>query len=77
MVENIFYEKLKDLMPVLEEEIDEIKKAIRDYEYFKQDYTSKKYLEDLFNEIQDASIVLLSMFNTVRLKLRNIIEGEI
>ena len=73
MPKNIFYEKLEDLMPVLEEEIVEIKKAIRDYEYFKQDYTSKSYLEKVYDEIQDASIVLLSMFNTVRLKLKNII----
>ena len=74
---GVYYEKLKALYPVLLEEIGELGEALEVYETMRDLTVSEAYLVNLYDEIQDVSIVLLSMFSTVRLKLKGHIKGDI
>ena len=79
-MEHIFYEKIDNLYICLVEEIEEIGEAIENYKFHKIEKTvniTEELLQHVYDEIQDASIVLLSMFSTVRLKLKEVIKGEI
>ena len=60
MVDNIYFEYVDELIPVLSEEIQEIIEAV--WEYKECHLENKEHeLKQIYNEIQDASIVLLSM----------------
>lgn len=77
-MKNIFYEKIDELYICLVEEIEEIGKAINEYKkYEKYEPLQRTFLNDIYNEIQDSSIILLSMFSTVRLKIDVKIDGDI
>ena len=77
-MKHIFYEKIDELYICLVEEIEEIGEAIKEYKKNVGILGIRKvFLNDVYNEIQDASIVLLSMFSTVRLKLNEKIDGTI
>lgn len=66
----IFYEKIDDLEPIFREESQELLDELEDYRDFKNN------LDRLYEEIQDVSIVLLSLYNTVRLMKDGIIKEE-
>ena len=64
--EFIRYEKLQDLYPILLEEIDELKEAIEAEDF-----------EAVYEECQDVSMVLISVFNTVRLIKKGYVKERI
>ncbi len=65
---RIFFEKINDLEPVLREEFMELLDELEDYRDFENN------LDRLYEEIQDVSIVLLSLYNTVRLMKEGVIK---
>lgn len=77
-MKNIYYENIDELYICLVEEIEEIGKAINQYKKYKShEPLQRVFLNDVYDEIQDATIVLLSMFSSVRLKIDGVIDGEI
>jgi NTP pyrophosphatase (non-canonical NTP hydrolase) len=72
---GIFYEHIDELMKVLNEEVGELDQAV--FIYKRNVHLKEKNLQDVYDEIQDISIVLLSMYNSVRLKKEGYIKESI